>query len=159
MDEAAAGKIKAAFCEVLNRQVFLFADPVPDGEFEAGEGTFQAATIRFRGEVEGRITMALPDSMMREIAANFLGMDADDPFVAAKSGDACKELLNVACGHILTALKGDGPIFDLSIPELASVDAHKVADWAAGPDALPFDVDGSPVLLRVHWGSSDPEKP
>lgn len=154
MDELTAAKINAAFCEVLNRQVFLFADPVPDGGFEAGEGAFQAATIGFRGEVEGSITMALPDSIIGEIAANFLGMDADDPFVAAKSGDACKELLNVACGHILTALKGEGPVFDLSIPELAAVDAREVADWAAGPDALSFDVDGSPVLLRMHWGPS-----
>jgi len=159
MDEAVAEKINAAFCEVLNRQVFLFADPVPQGEFDAGEGAFQAATIGFRGEVEGRITMALPDSIVGEIAANFLGMDADDPFVTAKSGDACKELLNVACGHILTALKGDGPVFDLSIPELSAVDARRVGDWATGAGALPFDVDGSPVLLRIHWGPPDPENP
>lgn len=156
MDEEMSGTVSRVFCEVLNRQVFMFADP-EEGGFEPGEGGFLATSIGFRGEsLQGEITLALPEAIVGEIAANFLGMDADDPFVTARRQDACKELLNVTCGHILTALKGEGPVFDLTIPEVASVEGGQVADWAAAPDALPFSVDGSPVLLRIRFSPSPP---
>lgn len=149
MEDDWASALGRAFSGVLERQAFLFADPAEPGDFAVLGGDFMAVTVGFSGEIGGRLTMALSKSLMPEIASNFLGMDAGDPFVAARSGDACKEVLNVACGHLLTAMRGEEPVFDLTIPELSAVGASTVAAWARQPGTLLFNVEGRPLLLRA----------
>lgn len=153
MDDAMGGTIGRVFCEVLEKQAFMFADPAAPEDFDGADGEFLAATMGFRGEIEGRITLAVPKALLPEIAANFLGMDASDPFVAERSADACKELLNVTCGHMLTALRGEEPVFDLSIPRLSDADPGLMSAWARKPGALRFSVEGSPLLLMVGFGA------
>jgi chemotaxis protein CheY-P-specific phosphatase CheC len=145
------------FREVLERQAFMFADPAEHGSLaSAGQG-FLAASIGFRGEADGRVTLALPKPLADEIACNFLGVDADDPMVAERSKDCFMELLNVTCGHILTALRGEEPIFDLSIPEAADVTAETAAAWANQAGSLLFTVEEKPVLLIFRFGSDSRE--
>ncbi|MDB5051682.1 MAG: hypothetical protein JWO30_4753 [Fibrobacteres bacterium] len=157
MDDATAETVSRVFREVLERQAFIFADPAERGCLDpAGEG-FLAASIGFRGEADGRVTLALPKALADEIACNFLGVDADDPVVAERSRDCFMELLNVTCGHILTALRGDEPIFDLSIPEAADVTAETVAAWADQAGSLVFTVDEKPVLLILRFASDSGE--
>jgi CheY-specific phosphatase CheX len=153
MDEATAGTISGVFREILEKQVFMFADPARREDAAFAGGGYVAATMGFRGEVDGRVALAVPVSLVGEIAANFLGLDAADPIVVAGSRDACKELLNITCGNMLTALRGEAPVFDLTIPETAEVDAETVADWAARPESLLFEMEGEPVLLMVGFGA------
>ncbi len=155
MDDAITETIGRVFCEVLEKQAFMFADPAAPEEFDGADGDYLSASMGFRGEIEGNIALAVPKSLLPEIASNFLGMDAADPFVTARASDACKELLNVTCGHMLTALRGEAPVFDLSIPRLSDVDPGLLAAWARKPGTLRFSVEGSPLLLMVGFGGGD----
>jgi CheY-specific phosphatase CheX len=108
--------------------------------------------MTFQGEFQGSLMLAMPEGMAREIAANFLGVDADDPSAATAGGDALKEMLNIACGNMLTALCGTKPVFDLSMPEVAPLDCEHLAALAGSPDALVFEVEGYPVVLHAELG-------
>ncbi len=141
-----AGK---SFCEVLERQVFLFADLIPPGDFDAGEEEYYVASIRFFGEITGRVELALPHSLVSEIATNFLGLQESEPAHSPRARDACKELLNVTCGHILTTLRGSEPIFDLSIPEIQNANPDQVMEMTALPGALTFSVEDSRAAMRL----------
>ncbi|MDB5104615.1 MAG: hypothetical protein JWP91_2304 [Fibrobacteres bacterium] len=153
MDEARAETVGRVFREVLERQAFLFADPA-EGDLVVGTGSMQgtclAATMAFRGAAEGGLSLIVPESLAGEIATNFLGLDASEPATPSQSRDCLKELLNVTCGHILTSLQGEEPVFDLSIPEVGEVAASEWGSWSVRPDTLVFQVDDSAVLLTFH---------
>ena len=83
MDEAMAGTVSGVFREILEKQVFMFADPASREDVDFAGRDYVAATMGFRGEVEGRLALVVPASLVGEIAANFLGMDASDPIVQA----------------------------------------------------------------------------
>jgi chemotaxis protein CheY-P-specific phosphatase CheC len=148
--------VREVFSKVLEKQVFLFAEEVSIGELSC-DGDWVEARMSFHGPFDGSLSLAMPKAAELEIAANFLGKDADDPDVAKCAEDSLKEILNVVCGHMLTAMAGEEPEFDLSIPKVHPVSE---ADWdamAASPDSLGFDVEGHSALLRFR--TNDPKKP
>ena len=147
--QASTEMVREVFTKVLEKQVFLFAEDLELDEIPAG-GDWVEAHMGFHGPFGGSLTLALPKEAELDIAANFLGKDADDPEVAKCAEDSLKEILNVLCGHMLTALAGDEPVFDLSIPKvnaLAEADRLALADL---PGALGFDVEGKPAMLRFQ---------
>lgn len=149
MTDATPDMVRDVFSKVLEKQVFLFAEEMPI-EKMTGSGDWVQARMSFHGPFGGSLSLAIPKEAELEIAANFLGKDADDPDVAKCAEDSLKEILNVVCGHMLTALAGEEPIFDLSIPKVHPVSK---ADWgaiAALPGSLGFDVEGHSALLRFQ---------
>jgi CheY-specific phosphatase CheX len=132
----------------MEKQAFMFAE---EGGWEerAAEGDWTDGSISFKGPFSGSVALAAPRAMALELAGNFLGRDSSDPEVAAGADDSFKELLNVICGHMLTALAGEDPIFDLSMPAVNALTAARAAEIARHPDALTFTVDGHQVFLRV----------
>ena len=147
MDEKTRAAAAQAMQEVLERQAFLFADPGEGGE-EAG-GPLLSASLRFAGARAGRLALAAPMALAREIAAGIMGCDADDPMAEERAGDACKEILNIACGQTLTNLFGTQPIFDLGVPEARLLPEGEAADWAAAPEVTALSVEGTPLFLRL----------
>jgi hypothetical protein len=151
MDEMTKGTVIRVLGEVLERQVFMFADAA-DRDFLAGaEGPFLTVSMGFRGEAEGEVVLALSDTLAMGIAANFLGLDASDPSIRSRSRDCCKELLNVVCGNLLTALCGEEPVFDLSIPRDEDVSADTVMAWSGNPGSMVFNVEDEPLLLSLRF--------
>ncbi|HKP94958.1 MAG TPA: chemotaxis protein CheX [Fibrobacteria bacterium] len=141
--------VREVFARVLEKQVFLFAEDLDTAELpESGE--WVEARMYFHGPFGGSLSLALPKEAQLEIAANFLGKDADDPDVAKCAEDSLKEILNVACGHMLTALAGEEPVFDLSIPKVHALSLGDRNALAALPGTLGFDVEGRPALLRFQ---------
>lgn len=135
------------FREVLERQAFLFAEPGEEGSPGPAEAEGVVLSLAFSGPVRGRLDLSLPRGLAVEIAANVLGTEPDDPEAGARAVDACRELLNVTCGNLVTALWGEGPVFDLAIPETLSA-----SDWdAAAPGTIPFLVEDHPLLLRLRF--------
>ncbi|MDQ3000942.1 MAG: chemotaxis protein CheX [Fibrobacterota bacterium] len=152
--KASSELVREVFSRVLEKQVFLFAEAMPIGEMD-GSADWVEARMSFHGPFGGSLSLALPKDAEIEIAANFLGKDADDPDVAKYAEDSFKEILNVVCGHMLTALAGEEPVFDLSIPKVHPVSG---ADWTAladMPGALGFDVEGHAALLRFQVTESE----
>lgn len=146
-EEAAMGFIRQSFCEVMEKQVFMVPEPCPAGI--AAEEDLLAGTISFSGRLIGSLLLAMPATLAREIAANFLGVDADDDEADLAAPDALKEMLNITCGNMLTALSGTEAVFDLTIPEVAPLARERVAALASLAETLVFEVEGFAVLLRA----------
>lgn len=149
MNEDTRSRIENVLFEVLEKQAFLFGDPGEKPDL-ASVDVFLAASVSFAGAAAGRVSLAVPAPMAAELASNFLGCEADDPAAAAASADACKEILNIVCGHLLTDLYGPTPVFDLGVLEAGPLAAGAASDWIAAEGGMALSVEGSPVLLRVE---------
>jgi hypothetical protein len=146
MDSATESTVRQVFCDVLEGFAFMFVEP-PDEEVPPPDGPLLAARMGFSGPRAGTVLLAVPEPLARELAANVLGVEPDDD--AAMPGDALKELLNVVVGNLLTALAGDEPVFDLTIPELVQFAAGHWEALAGKPGSRVLLVDEQPVLLSV----------
>ena len=149
MEDAIRTKIGNVLLEVLEKQAFLFGDPGEEPDLESVD-LYLAASVNFAGAAAGKVSLAVPAPMAAELASNFLGCEPDDPAAEMQAADACKEILNIVCGHILTELYGPKPVFDLSGLEANRLGAEEAADWTAAEDGMALSVEGSPVLLRVE---------
>lgn len=153
MDESIRATASQVMQEVLERQAFLFADPAEGGE--EAEGPILKASLRFAGARAGGLSLAAPMPLAREIAAGILGCDAGDPMAEERAGDACKEILNIACGQTLTSLFGTEPVFDLGVPEARVLSEEEAADWSAAPGVQTLSVEGTPLYLRLDLEGAD----
>jgi hypothetical protein len=175
LDSHTFEKIRGTFRDVMEMQVFMTPEARSPVDLACERGVdFLHAHMRFAGSpavlrtdsgavhVHGRsgsLTLVMPEAMAVEIAANFLGVDADDPAADVAARDALKELLNIVCGNVLTALYGQEAVFDLEIPEASEAAFEDVAEIAGTVDAMVFDVEGWPVLLRADLAPAPPSSP
>jgi hypothetical protein len=98
-----------------------------------------ASTLDFDGPIAGRCYLLLPVAVIREMTANFLGIEKED--VRNDQGrDTLKEALNMIGGHMLSLADEEG-ICRLGIPDL--VDEHN-----AFYDRLD-DLEGDMLLLET----------
>ena len=141
---------KEVFCDVAEKTAFMLADPLEKDDLEEAGGPCVQVVMHFTGGMKGSVSIAAPEGMKSELAANILGMDADNPTVAAQADDALKELLNVTCGNLLTAIAGEGTVFDLSLPEIADLEEDTWQSLVADDETIAFDVDDHLVLLRFE---------
>jgi len=141
----------ATFAEVMQKQVFLFADPLDAGEIETDESTWSQVQIAFHGPSSGSLTLSLPKELGHEVTANFLGLDPGEAISDRQADDAVRELLNVLCGHFLSAYAGEEAVFDLGAPAAKSWESEPSpsADSVQG-----FDVEGKPALLTLNISST-----
>jgi len=134
---------------VLEKQAFMFGERSPKDELITEAETFCHASMEFSGPVCGTVGIEAPVEVCAELAANILGVEMDESLSPEDAGDALQELLNVICGQSLTALYGDEPVFDLSIPRLEEVGC---VDWEmemAVTDTIGLLVDEEPVLIYL----------
>jgi len=142
--------INDVFPQMIEELTFLFADPVEGGAAPGIPHDAVVVSIAFSGERSGTLDMGIGRSLGIEMAANLLGLDPEADNAAALGDDALRELMNVTCGHVLTSLAGDKPVFNLTIPEVRPVNG---AEWDAlgqGHDTAQFSVDGRPVQMRLR---------
>ncbi|MBW2123555.1 MAG: chemotaxis protein CheX, partial [Deltaproteobacteria bacterium] len=104
--------LATVFCEVLERFSFLFGELISKEEIPETGSRYLQATMAFRGVISGKLVLAVPEAMCPVIAGNVLGMEPVEALKIIQSDDALKELLNITCGQVLTALVGDEPVFD-----------------------------------------------
>ncbi len=141
--------VTEVFVSVMEKTAFMFGEPAEKEDLPLSGQAFVQATMSFSGPLRGQLVMAVPKDSCVEIAANVLGMDAEEGFVAERAMDSLKEILNVTCGHILTAMAGEEPVFDLSIPEVQDADEASVKALARDERTLGFVADDCLVLLRL----------
>ena len=142
--------IQNVFCDVFEQLAFMFGEPVENDELAENNTRHLQAYMTFSGDRTGEIIMTVPDKMCPEIAANVLGVEPDDEQVMDLAGDALKEILNITCGQLLTAVAGERPVFDLSVPEVRKISSRKWSKLLKGDESLGFMVDDYPVLLNFR---------
>jgi hypothetical protein len=160
--------LKEVFLRVIEDYAFLFSDDIEEDAIPATPGPYLQAAMGFNGPFPGRLELTAPRPFAREVAANVLGLDVEDEQADASALDSLKELLNITCGNLLTALVGETPVFDLTIPEITPIDEdawkQAVADAAsddaasAASDWCPYLVGDWPVLLRLTLDTRNQEE-
>lgn len=138
------------FAEVLEQMAFMFADAVEADEPPSPPASPLLAHMTFRGAMAGKLSLAVTAEMCPEIAANLLGTEPEDAVDPKISRDALKELLNVTCGHVLTALAGDKPVFDLTVPQVEELPEEAWTAMATAAETAALLVDDRPVLLSIE---------
>jgi CheY-specific phosphatase CheX len=137
------------FSEVAENLAFMFVDPPEEDEFPEPTGPCVRAEMGFVGPFTGTVSLAVPESLCPQIAANVLGLDPDDELVTAKPHDALKELLNVTCGNLLTRIAGDEPVFDLTVPEVISLDEESWQAYQENPKTVGLILEDEPIIIGL----------
>jgi CheY-specific phosphatase CheX len=138
-------RIGAAARDVLETMFFTLveegraADPAPE--------TPVAASVRFTGDRCGTLALALTEPGARNIAANFLGEEADGLREEQVSAVLC-ELANMICGAAVSRLDGGGDfLLDAPAPGWRSLD----------PVCLELPLGDELGLLRLAFHLDAPE--
>lgn len=137
-------------CNVLEQMAFMFGDPMELDEISEADGEGVLARMQFKGPFTGSMTLAAPEELCPMLAENMLGVEPDDDRAQEKAHDALKELLNVCCGNVLTSLAGEEPVFDLTVPEVRSLDAGEWQAIVEDERNVGLSVDDCPVMVRLE---------
>ncbi len=118
--------MKTSISEVMETMFFL---PVASGQTAAlsragldAQDTM-ACRLVFSGDISGQVILAAPESLVLEMAENFMGEPRDQLTREHLTG-TLKEMLNMVCGNALRHTKASTP-FELGIPEI--IDLSKIA--------------------------------
>lgn len=150
MDRKIQETLNSVLADVLEKQAFMFAEPAEGEELETPDGVSFQAAMSFSGPYTGKIVLAAPIEMCREIAANVLGIEPDEEISESSARDSLKEVLNVLCGNLLTELAGSEPEFDISIPSTGEVDPGNWSELSADPACVHYMVDEYPTLVILE---------
>ena len=135
--------------DVLEQFAFMFTDQPEPEEIKFGSKRFSCASILFEGIFSGKLSIYAPLGFCVQLGANVLGIDPDE-LPANHAGDALKELINVTCGELLVRLAGKKEMFNLTIPELESVEAAVLTAKVDEDGFLPILIDDQLVALEVR---------
>jgi CheY-specific phosphatase CheX len=142
--------LKETFIEVLEQLAYMFATDVELDRVNAGVASYLQARMQFTGEPSGSVSVAVPREVAREIAANILGLEPDDPAVDRRLSDALGEVLNVTCGHLLTRLFGEEPVFTMTVPETSTLEHLRWRELLEHPDTIAVRCDEQFALLQLR---------
>ena len=134
--------------QVLEAMAFVFADPWDD-DAEPAAGPWLAVEMRYQGHAEGDVTLLATEACARALRAEVLGVDAEE-VSDAEARDTLRELLNVMCGHVVTELHGNTPVFNLEVPCIRAASAGEAKQMADDSNAAKATIDGEPVLLALR---------
>ncbi len=146
--------IGEVFESVLQNLAFMFVESVeketlenmdsPDGVPEK----FVKASMAFSGPNKGWVNLMVPEELAKELAANIIGKELDKNISQRHLQDALKEVLNVTCGNLLSAVVGTKQVFDAASPVLTEHDEKAWAAFLAEPASNPFMVEDWPAILQ-----------
>jgi two-component system chemotaxis response regulator CheY len=149
LEEEASEAVRWTFVDVL--QKFVLMDAVPaGGEFPAPDprdGELLEAHMTFRGPECGSMTLAAPFRLCREMAANVMGVEPEDPRAADSAGDVLGEVLNMTCG-VLTTLREPGSSTELRPPAVVGMSGVVWDSLMSSPSTFRFEIEGRPALLQ-----------
>ncbi len=136
-------------CGVIQRVAFVICDLAPKSELAPAESPLWQAEMKFAGPRRGSLSLTVPETVCDAFAANVIGLAPGEEGAHQLGPDALQEVVSVTCGHLLTALVGEGPSFRLEGPECRPITE---ADWQGlleDADAIGCLIEDSPALLRI----------
>lgn len=93
----------AAAQEVLETMFFTSVYGISQG---SATGNVLFSTLRFEGDPSGTVTIGISEGTVRPMAANFLGLEADE-ITSNQLEQVCSELANMVCGNVLSRTAAD----------------------------------------------------
>jgi len=102
-----------------------------------------ACRLSFSGDIGGHVILAAPESLVLEMAENFMG-EPQDRLTQEHLTGTLKEMLNMVCGNALRSTPAETP-FELGIPDIA--DLSEIA-----PDSRfhLIETDGATLGMLLH---------
>jgi hypothetical protein len=146
--------LRRVFTEVLNEQMFIFAEETDEGMLEPPAEPMLSVEIVYTGDAQGSVKMILPEALCREISANAVGVEEDELTAETDITDAAKELLNITCGQFLTAFYGEKPMMTLQVPQVGKLSVEALKVIIADFSGLAFIVDDHLILLQAQVSGS-----
>jgi CheY-specific phosphatase CheX len=140
--------MKTSISEVMETMFFL---PVEPGETAAypragqDQQEIMACRLTFSGDISGHVILAAPESLIQELAQNFMG-EPEDQLTREHLSGTLKEMLNMICGNALRRIDVKTP-FELGIPEI--MDRSKIpcdSQW------LMIETDTAGMALHLEMG-------
>lgn len=114
-------RLTRVLSETLEEAAFVFIDQADDG-LEFTSDTLVHASISYTKDARKiGLEIASTQAVAIELAANFMGIEPDDPTAQQKSLDAFGEILNIVCGALLEDAYGDEAEFEMGVPQTAVV--------------------------------------
>ena len=109
-----------AATRVCETSFFAFVEPASSELLAsaAGESRWYHTSVNYAGPSHGRVSLALPEDLAREIFAAFLGFADSSAANQAEVEDVVGEFANMVCGAWLTSLGGDS-CFSLTHPDVS----------------------------------------
>ena len=149
MPEIQNESLTESVCEALETMAFMIVEP-PEGDLPTPtEGV--KAEMDFMGPQAGTVELMAGFELIEAMAANFMGIEPDDPEAQEKCTDAFKELLNVICGILLPKLANSpGEIFDITVPESRQFsDPQEWETFTIQPGVTVMECDGCSLAFKV----------
>ncbi len=139
----------STFMEVVEQLTFMFGEVVTKQEVDSPGTLFTLASMSFTGDLVGVLEVAVPTEITADIAANILGVEAEEIESETMMNDALGEMLNVVCGHVIMAMAGHDSNFKLGSPETTYVDDTKHTEMMSSDDYVGLLLDDSPIFLGL----------
>jgi hypothetical protein len=134
--------------QVLEDVAFVFTERAAEPSAWSGEAI--EATLPYSGPEDGALFVRTTPALGARFAANMLGVELDDPEVAARSNDAVGEMLNVVAGVLVARVFGTATLVHLGVP---SVGARSSPTAVRSPCAVALLSDeGEPLEIQVLAG-------
>jgi CheY-specific phosphatase CheX len=150
MQQQTSATLTTIFSEVLANLAFMFTD---EEQVESSPTeTWLETVISYQGPTRGTLRFRCTTDFSVLLAANLLGIDAQDEEADAKAADAVKEFMNIVCGQLVTALHGSENVFNLTIPETTAMPEAPDLQADDGVDSSTVSVDGFLVQLAYLPG-------
>jgi len=149
MQTSTQEQLSRTFLEVVEQLTFMFGEPEGKDQLEVGGFDFMTAAINFQGDLNGELTIAVPDNITAEIAANILGLEPEDVQSEEMRCDALAEMLNVVCGHVIMAIAGTDANFKLGAPVTGQAERDKLDLMIDSDDYMGLILDDNPVFLGL----------
>ncbi len=138
-----------AVSQALEMMAFMVTLPMED-ELPIPQESIMVH-MDFTGPLSGRAELLAGRDLVRQLAANVMGIDPDDPLADEKSIDAFKEMLNTTLGVMLPLITRDpSDIFDVSLPQANLYQSP--AEWQyfvnqAG--VMVVDIESHPLAIHL----------
>lgn len=142
--------VATTFVDIAEQLTFMLGDQVDKSELATPEGAVLRAYMDFKGDLSGSLDLYIGEAVCAELAANILGIDAEDVEGESQSLDALKETLNVVGGRIVREIGGGSMRFELTPPAVETLAAGAWPEVLASSRTIGFVLDETPVVFGIE---------
>lgn len=138
-------------CDIIQKLAFVICDITEKSELPAvADGPIWQASMKFSGPRRGELSLTVPEGVCDVFAANVIGIAPEEEGAHRLGPDALQEVVGVTCGHVLTALVGEGPSFRLQGPEFREVSGTEWEEFLAEEDTIACLIEDFPAIVRIR---------
>ena len=136
--------------EVFETMIFMSVEETFDDDLISDEESI-AASIMFKGEINGGMAINCSNQSAKEITANMLAIESGEEIPEADITDAMGELANLVMGSIKTRIFSEYCDIQVSIPSIIS--SSQMRDKTADGEevSIALELDGTSLAKVLIW--------